>query len=1337
MNHLIPHFISQNYEKGILNGSFEASTLSVDLSGFTALTESMMTKGNVGAEQLTVLLNQIFRPLVDIVYKHRGIIPYFAGDAFIAIFPKNQNLHEGAAVQVALEISDFFAQLTPSINIGFRIGIANGFIEWGIVGNFPKSYYFRGLAITNATECQKQAEVNKITIHPAFDISVIYQFAKLTGTDQFGCYQIEAKPQFSPTDIYQPFLEPSEVITRLFIPDSVILHRKSGEFRTVISIFISFTGLESHHALNTLSSIVLEEMVTYAGYLKEIEFGDKGGVLTCFFGAPQTFENIADRAYAFLRAFRKRTTDELANKEFSWQAGMTLGRAFAGFIGNRFRYQYALVGNCVNLAARLMSIAKPLQIWVDESMVQVGGYELEKRGLEKLKGISKPMAVYELVGKRMEIDTKEDAPYIGRVQETQQILGFIHRVTLENTSGLLVLFGEGGVGKTTFLTRIKRIVSEDGALWLTGRCDQLLRKPFNPFLQILKNYFALPKKKDQEQKLEIFEKKFESIFSQSPEPLYKRQETWLKNLQKMKTVIAALLEIPYQGGLWKMSGPKEKYQNTILALSTFIQVLSIKQQVYLLLEDSNWIDESSKKIIHNLIEDLKLPGLQIILTSRFSEGGKMPEFLNELLNSPEPFSRFSLTLNPFSKEEVHQMALKYLNAPISDSLYQFVAQNTQNNPYYLENIFNYFKDQQILEMVEGKWILNQDELSISYSMNSVLLSKIDRLSPNTRELIKIACVFGISFNRLDLLEALKMAPPNSYFEGIRLNELAPLLAEAVNRSILTSTNPNQFFFNQALLRDTAYEMQLPNTIKKIHEVIVLAYKKALETRPNDPRYYEIGYHLEKAGQPKEAIEFYLKAAEAARKNYQNEKALEYYTKVLSGISEEKSTLAYMNILTDIFKLQTIIGKWKAALKTAEEAVNLAQKNTSMVYMAKAYKLLGEYHLLTGEYFEAKKHLLRAESYFNAVNFQEGLIELSGNIGNLYYRQGEYEMAKSYYQVFLENRHFLSETQEVANIAAELGLAYMNQGDYDQALKIQNQYLKEFEKEANFNAIATLKVYIGVVLLEKGDLQAAQASFTEGQKLSKSIGNKPLSAIVASNLGIVYERKGNYSKALKQFKKDLSISEKIGDKEGVSVALALIGELKSYQGKFHKAIEYLQKALMIAEEMNYKKGIAKAVNTLGDVFYFTGQLDRSIAFYNRAIENARQIGNKLVLAASLNEIGWVHYSKKEPMQLEKVIAESIRLTEELENQPLNFEVQILSGKLLELEGKKEEALKVFHNLLNQANSEEQTAAVCYEIFVLNGTDLTFGKKALDIYRNLSGKTSKFVYNTRLAYLEKAL
>ena len=59
----------------------------VDLSGFTPLTETLMRQGNEGAEQLSISLNGIFEPMVRLVYSQKGFIPYFAGDAFTAIFP--------------------------------------------------------------------------------------------------------------------------------------------------------------------------------------------------------------------------------------------------------------------------------------------------------------------------------------------------------------------------------------------------------------------------------------------------------------------------------------------------------------------------------------------------------------------------------------------------------------------------------------------------------------------------------------------------------------------------------------------------------------------------------------------------------------------------------------------------------------------------------------------------------------------------------------------------------------------------------------------------------------------------------------------------------------------------------------------------------------------------------------------------------------------------------------------------------------------------------------------------------------------------------------------------
>ena len=68
-------------------------------------------------------------------------------------------------------------------------------------------------------------------------------------------------------------------------------YNEVGEFRTVISVFISFKGVNSHQQLNEFITVVLDEIDQFSGYFKEVDFGDKGGVLVAFFGAPVTFEN--------------------------------------------------------------------------------------------------------------------------------------------------------------------------------------------------------------------------------------------------------------------------------------------------------------------------------------------------------------------------------------------------------------------------------------------------------------------------------------------------------------------------------------------------------------------------------------------------------------------------------------------------------------------------------------------------------------------------------------------------------------------------------------------------------------------------------------------------------------------------------------------------------------------------------------------------------------------------------------------------------------------------------------------------------------------------------------
>jgi Adenylate and Guanylate cyclase catalytic domain len=149
-----------------MEGHLNAFTMFVDLSGFTQLTNTLMEKGAVGAEELSVTLNDIFQPSVRLTYQNGGFIPYFAGDSFTAIFPVTDHPDDDAGIRVigsAMAALEHFEKEKESggslstYEIGIKIGLSYGRIDWGIVGDKRKAYYFRGTPIDNSGMAQSKA----------------------------------------------------------------------------------------------------------------------------------------------------------------------------------------------------------------------------------------------------------------------------------------------------------------------------------------------------------------------------------------------------------------------------------------------------------------------------------------------------------------------------------------------------------------------------------------------------------------------------------------------------------------------------------------------------------------------------------------------------------------------------------------------------------------------------------------------------------------------------------------------------------------------------------------------------------------------------------------------------------------------------------------------------------------------------------------------------------------------------------------------------------------------------------------------------------------------------
>ena len=402
MRPLVPIFIIERFKKNEKRGSFCSTTLFVDISGFTPLTEQLMQHGTEGAEILSSILDEIFEPLVKLVYAQDGIIPHFAGDAFTAIFEGNKtNIVANIALEMKLKFDEkpFIHTKFGRFKINVRIGLSYGLVEWGILGNDLKTFYFKGTSVERATLAQTQAQPQQIVIDKWFkEIFNAQNFDLQCINDSFSILNINLN--ITPLSIecskpYIPLENKLESVHQLtpsdlayFIPPHIIEQNIKGEFREVVAIFISFANAHEYADLEAILSIVLKEFESYGGYFKEIDFSEKNGVMVGFFGAPKSFENNAVRALECALAIQYELNLLQNKKPYLFRFGLASGMAFAGIVGGKERSQYAVVGDHVNLAARLMQNAAWGEILVNKNMLNVRAFEFREKGNVTYKGMT-------------------------------------------------------------------------------------------------------------------------------------------------------------------------------------------------------------------------------------------------------------------------------------------------------------------------------------------------------------------------------------------------------------------------------------------------------------------------------------------------------------------------------------------------------------------------------------------------------------------------------------------------------------------------------------------------------------------------------------------------------------------------------------------------------------------------------------------------------------------------------------------------------------------------------------------------------------------------------------
>ncbi len=1337
MKNFIPDFIQEKFKSGEEHGYFQGFAMFVDLSGFTILTQTLMSKGTEGAEQLSSSLNNIFAPLVQLVYQQNGFIPYFAGDAFTAIFRlEDLNNDPQKFIRIASTLNDSFSKKSVintsfgDFHIGVKIGLAFGEIEWGIVGSKHKSFYFRGMAIEESARSQLFAGEQDIVIHESL--------LRLFPENTIPVKQLEEKDQFLlgafPLLLEEglPIAKPKKLekqIVANFLPDSVLNFDDVGEFRTVIAVFISFTGIDNHDLMNRFASIVLDQINEFAGYFKEVDFGDKGGVLLGFFGAPVSYENNIERALEFILSVKEQVLETL-DTNVRFKTGITSGLSYTGIVGGAERCQYAAVGNSVNLAARLMSKATWGETLVDDELSKHKHFRFEHKGDITYKGIKGNIPTYNLLGRAILEESEFSGEMIGREKELHSLNKFAQPISQNHFAGIARVYGEAGIGKSRLTYEFRNHIRESNtARWTICQADQILKKPFNPFIYLLKDLFKQSNENTvAENKAHFFEN--HSLLVKTLQHIaHPESESIHKELERTQSVLAALLGLKMENAIWDQLDARGRYQNTLIALDNFFRALAIIKPIIIELEDAHWFDNSSKDFLNSFSRKMMHYPILILVTSRYLDNGSKPQLfkLSEELNAKIP--QLEIDLNTLNTKALKVFATIKLNGPLDDEFLQLLRRTTNGNPFYAEQILEYFQESKLLEQIDNAWHIKDKNVKLSTSINAILMARIDRLSALVKETVKAAAVIGREFEVPVLSEVMKTQELFQRRNGNTSIVLKEQIQKAERGQIWRAVNELKYIFKHSLLRETVYDMQLRTRLRELHRLIGEAIEN-LYADHIEERYVDLAYHFEQAGNSKK-MGFYLKkAAQFSMRNFQNDRAIYYFDKLLQTKIAPTEKIKFLLRKAGILQL---IGRWETAEIIFLDALSRAEEQEDVILKGRAQNQIGKLFMLKGAYSKATPYLMKAVDLFEEIQDVEGIARALGNLGDLYFRQGKYDKAKSFFSRSIKMTAEHNTRSYNAQIVSNLGLTHMNQGNYQEGIKVQQQQLDICRSLDDKQGMASLYTNLGIVYSEKGDYDEALASFEKGLELSEMLGNKLLTAIAIGCIGSVYQSKGDYTKAMELFEKDLKFCEELGDQQGISIACGLVGELLNIMGNLDEASTYLLKMLDISEKLSYQKGIAKALNALGDVYVNRQDYPLAVEYYERAITVSKAINNKLVLGFSIVEKAMVLCELEKWQEAESLLEKAQKIAKKLGQPRLIFETNILQVYTLRGNGQTKKAGKLLDTLLENSTDTSEQADVYYELYKTFPQDKFSRNKALELYETLFEDTPQFKFKQRITEL----
>ncbi len=1192
------------------------SALFADISGFTPLTESLVARlgPRRGAEEISIVLNQVYDALIHALERCGGSVLGFAGDAITCWFDERL-LAAGSAQPPALNALAAALAMQSAMqafpSLALKIAIAAGPARRFVVGASEIQLLdaLAGATLARMAEGEHLAQKGEIladeaTLQLAGDlVQVIERRVSSESGAAFGVVRArDGAFRFSVEDfqrgaaILQSTIGdiPSSILRPWLLP-AVYEREQAGlgafltELRSAVALFLRFEGIDydgdetAEEKLNRFVCRAQEIVVRSGGTLLDLTIGDKGSYSYSAFGAPVAHENDVRRALNAALELR----DLAAELPFitGIQIGVSRGVMRTGAYGGRTRRAYGVLGDEVNLAARLMQSAAPGQIIVSGRVQYATAEDFVFRDLPPItvKGKAQPITAFLLynIARRKNyrlLDPYYTLPMVSRQAELVLIDAKL-TLTLQGQSQVIGISGEAGIGKSRLTAEIIRLAQRRGFTGYGAACQSdRLSAPYHVWSAILRAFFDVDAEGSLEEQANWLRATIECFAPQR-----------LSALPLIARAIGLHLE---ENDFTRSLNPKDRKSTLEASLVDCVRGAAEaarlgKSALLFVLEDVHWIDALSHDLLEELAQALTQQPVCFVMVYR------PPELERIAAPRLERLPQFTkIELRELNRAEAWQVMSARLAQMYPDSDFQFsfsfiekLLLRAQGNPFYLEELLNYLHDQGF-DPGDPNALEKAD---LPDSLHTLILSRIDQLSEYEKTALRVACIIG-RFFRVDWLRG--------YYPGLgELPQVKTALdtLRALDITPLNTPEPDlAYLFKHIITHEATYASLSFAMRAELHERLALYLER--ETQNEGSLLDAIAFHYGRSENVAKQREYWLKAGDAAQKSFANEAAVEYYGKVLPLLQTPAERISLYWKRGAVLEL---MGDSPRAEADYRAALEIAQQSQDAAAAAQAQLTLGKFYMLFGEYPAARSWLAQAQEGYTALNDQPALGLTLAEIGQVILRQGENPTARTVLLQALALSRAADHQPGIMRALNGLAIIAAYQGDYSTARSLFTETLEISRASGAQREIAVAQMNLGGVAYEQNDLAAARALMSEALVFYRTAGNKHLIAVLLSNLGTLESTAQNLDAAQPLLEESLELRRRIGDKRGIVMSLNALGGVLLERGEIDKACAFYEEALTLGSEMGYKGDVWQSQLGLGNAIMAASQFDPA------ALAQARQ------------------------------------------------------------------------------------------------------------------------------------